>query len=114
MAQHRGSRSSLHYDPYHNLLCVVAGSKIIRALSPAATRWVYPLPLHGESANHSGVNFAAPDLAAHSLYAHAQAAQLTAELQVRRFLNPTNFKPFHCMKHGTANMPSARHANVIF
>ena len=23
----RGSRSSLHYDNYHNLLCVVAGRK---------------------------------------------------------------------------------------
>ena len=77
----RGSRSSLHYDPFHNLLCVVTGRKLVRCLSPAATRWVYPLPVWGESPNHSAVDFAAPDLARHPLFVRAQACELVAELQ---------------------------------
>jgi hypothetical protein len=79
----RDSRSSLHYDPYHNLLCVVTGVKAICCMSPAATRWLYPLPLHGESPNHSGVDCGAPDLARHPLYPRAQACQLSAQLQAR-------------------------------
>lgn len=80
--QCRGSRSSLHYDPFHNLLCVVSGSKTVRCLSPEATKWVYPQPVYGESPNHSQVNFADPDLNQHPLYAKALQHVLTAELQV--------------------------------
>jgi Cupin-like domain len=44
----RGSRSSLHYDPYQNLLCVVRGSKTVRLHSPEQTMALYPKPAHGE------------------------------------------------------------------
>jgi Cupin-like domain len=44
----RGSRSSLHYDPYQNLLCVVRGSKTVRLHSPEQTAALYPKPAHGE------------------------------------------------------------------
>lgn len=78
----RSGSSSLHYDPYENLLCVVCGSKTVRCFSPEATPCMYPLPLWGESPNHSSVNFAAPDLARHPLYARALDSMLTAELEV--------------------------------
>ena len=75
--QRRGSRSSLHYDPFHNLLCVLRGSKTLRLFTPEATRWLRPLPLHGESPNHCGVSAAAaPDLV-------PSACQLSAALQAR-------------------------------
>lgn len=62
------SRSSLHYDPYENLLCVITGSKRVRLYCPAAVVGLYPKPLGGEASNHSGVDFAAPDLDKHPLY----------------------------------------------
>ncbi|KAK9919096.1 hypothetical protein WJX75_009374 [Coccomyxa subellipsoidea] len=77
----RGSRSSLHYDPYHNLLCVVTGSKEVRCMSPAATQWLYPYPLYSESPNHSAVDFTQPDGVRHPLYAEALKHQLSAHLQ---------------------------------
>ena len=77
----RAGSSSLHYDPYENLLCVVGGSKTVRCCSPEATPGVYPMPLWGESANHSSVSVAAPDLARHPRYADSLAAMQTANLQ---------------------------------
>jgi hypothetical protein len=62
------SRSSLHYDPYENLLCGVAGSKRVRLYSPSAVLGLYPKPLGGEASNHSCVNFARPDLLQHPFY----------------------------------------------
>lgn len=62
------SRSSLHYDPYENLLCVVTGSKRVRLYSPAAVLGLYSKPLGGEASNHSCVNFAQPDLERQPLY----------------------------------------------
>jgi hypothetical protein len=62
------SRSSLHYDPYENLLCVVTGSKRVQLYSPAAVLGLYPKPLGGEASNHSCINFARPDLQQHPLY----------------------------------------------
>ena len=78
---HRFGSSSLHYDPYENLLCVVCGSKTVHCFSPEATPYMYPLPVWGESSNHSSVDCAAPDLAHHSLYTRAQDLMVTAELQ---------------------------------
>ena len=77
----RSGSSSLHYDPYENLLCVVCGSKTVHCFSPEATPALYPLPVWGESSNHSSVDCAAPDLAHHALFARAQDSMLTAELQ---------------------------------
>jgi Cupin-like domain len=85
----RRSRSSLHYDPYQNLLCCVTGAKHVTLMSPAATRFLYPLPVFGESPNHSAVDFARPDLDRHPLYARALPGRLLASLQAcsgRRFL----------------------------
>lgn len=57
-----GSRSSTHYDPFHNLLCVVSGCKELKLWPPSATPSLYPLPISGEASNHSGVDFANPNL----------------------------------------------------
>ena len=87
----RPGSSSLHYDPYENLLCVVCGSKAVRCCAPEATPAMYPLPLWGESSNHSAVSSAAPDLACHPRYADAMASMQTAVLQAsmlgRTFVN---------------------------
>lgn len=51
-------------------------------MSPAATQWLYPYPLYGESPNHSAVDFTQPDAVRHPLYAEALEHQLSAHLQV--------------------------------
>ena len=81
----RGSRSSLHYDPYQNLLCVVRGAKRVRLYSPAMTRNLYPMPVYGESPNHSAVDVAAPDQMLHPSYAAAQQQELVADVQVATY-----------------------------
>ena len=78
----RGSRSSLHYDPYHNLLCLVQGEKTVQLMSPELTHLLYPMSILGESPNHSHVNFAHPDLKQHPLYKQALASQQVFTLQV--------------------------------
>lgn len=64
----RPSRSSLHYDPCQNLLCVVAGRKRLRLYPPAAVLGLYPRALGGEASNHSSVDFEDPDWEQHPLY----------------------------------------------
>ncbi|KAK9830912.1 hypothetical protein WJX81_004106 [Elliptochloris bilobata] len=54
------ARSSLHYDPFHNLLCLVGGAKAVALASPAATRALCPRPLWGESGNHAGADLSTP------------------------------------------------------
>ncbi|XP_071719455.1 lysine-specific demethylase JMJ31 isoform X2 [Rutidosis leptorrhynchoides] len=49
------TRSSTHYDPHHNLLCVVSGSKQVDLWPPSSSPFLYPMPLYGEASNHSGV-----------------------------------------------------------
>ena len=61
-------RSSPHYDPYENLLCVVEGSKTVKLYPPHLTACFYPYPLWSESHNHSTVHFAKPDLDKHPRY----------------------------------------------
>ncbi|CAM6125523.1 unnamed protein product [Calypogeia fissa] len=71
------SRSSTHYDPYQNLLCVVAGEKKVTLWPPSAAPFLYPLPINGEASNHSGVDFVQPDYKAHPLFHKAlSVAQL--------------------------------------
>ncbi|GMH33274.1 hypothetical protein BSKO_01108 [Bryopsis sp. KO-2023] len=65
------SRSSPHYDPYHNVLCVVTGSKRVKLCNPNLTPNFYPLPVWGDSANHSAVNFTEPNFEQHPNYRHA-------------------------------------------
>lgn len=46
--------SSLHYDLYNNLLCVVTGQKTVRLLPPSATTYLHKVaPVYAESTNHA-------------------------------------------------------------
>ncbi|XP_065630690.1 lysine-specific demethylase JMJ31 [Quercus suber] len=65
------ARSSTHYDPHHNLLCVVAGCKQVVLWPPSATPMLYPLPIYGEASNHSSVALENPDF---STYPRAKCA----------------------------------------
>ena len=67
----RGSRGSIHYDSYQNLLVVLAGTKDVLLWPPAETASLYPQQLGGESGNHSEVDIARPDASA---YPRFQAA----------------------------------------
>lgn len=75
-----GRRSSLHYDPYQNLLCVVCGTKRVTLYPPSAMPLLYPHPAYSESANHSAVDFAHPDAKRHPLFGAAQALRNEAQL----------------------------------
>ena len=57
----RSTRSSLHFDPYQNLLCVVAGSKRVWLAPPSITPHLDPQPVTAESANHSPADLSHPD-----------------------------------------------------
>ena len=52
----RESHSSPHFDDHHNVLCVVAGRKLVTLWSPEWTRVMRPHTLGGESSNHSRVD----------------------------------------------------------
>ncbi|GAA0174538.1 protein modifying enzyme [Lithospermum erythrorhizon] len=93
------TRSSTHYDPHHNLLCIVAGCKqgknekvkplwsavvcdsncesafwlqFVDLWPPTAMPVLYPQPIYGEASNHSSISIESPDL---SLYPKAQHAR---------------------------------------
>lgn len=74
------TRSSLHYDPHHNLLCVARGAKRVRLLPPAATPALRAQPVTHESANHSPADLAAPDGSAFPALPAALAAQQEYEV----------------------------------
>uniref|UniRef100_A0A7N0TUM9 JmjC domain-containing protein n=1 Tax=Kalanchoe fedtschenkoi TaxID=63787 RepID=A0A7N0TUM9_KALFE len=59
------SRSSSHYDPHHNLLCIVAGYKQVFLWPPSASSMLYPMPLYGEASNHSSLALEEPDFVIH-------------------------------------------------
>ncbi|BFG43090.1 hypothetical protein CerSpe_293640 [Prunus speciosa] len=63
------ARSSTHYDPHHNLLCVVSGCKQVVLWPPSASAMLYPMPIYGEASNHSSVPLENPDF---SNYPRAQ------------------------------------------
>ncbi|MBA0708795.1 hypothetical protein Golax_023887, partial [Gossypium laxum] len=46
------ARSSAHYDPHHNLLCIVTGRKQVVLWPPSASPMLYPMPIYGEASNH--------------------------------------------------------------
>jgi hypothetical protein len=48
------SRSSLHYDPYQNLLAVVTGAKRVTLFSPEATPAMYPQSVRAPSSPKAG------------------------------------------------------------
>ncbi|KAL3827993.1 hypothetical protein ACJIZ3_016795 [Penstemon smallii] len=55
------SRSSTHYDPYHNLLCIISGCKQVVLWPPSASPLLYPLSIYGESSNHSAIALENPN-----------------------------------------------------
>ncbi|GJZ38840.1 2-oxoglutarate (2OG) and Fe(II)-dependent oxygenase superfamily protein, partial [Tanacetum coccineum] len=59
------TRSSTHYDPHHNLLCVISGSKQVDLWPPSSSPFLYPMPLYGEASNHSAVPIDDIDLSLH-------------------------------------------------
>ncbi|XVE73057.1 hypothetical protein DITRI_Ditri11bG0087400 [Diplodiscus trichospermus] len=59
------ARSSAHYDPHHNLLCIVSGSKQVVLWPPSASPMLYPMPIYGEASNHSSVALDNPDFSVH-------------------------------------------------
>ncbi len=61
---------------------MVRGAKRVRLYSPAATRYLYPMPLYGESPNHSAVDVAASDTRCHPLYKQARQHELLADVRV--------------------------------
>ncbi|KAJ7972738.1 2-oxoglutarate (2OG) and Fe(II)-dependent oxygenase superfamily protein [Quillaja saponaria] len=63
------SRSSTHYDPHHNLLCIVSGCKQVYLWPPSASPCLYPMPIYGEASNHSFVALENPDF---SVYPRAE------------------------------------------
>ncbi|CAH2072332.1 unnamed protein product, partial [Thlaspi arvense] len=56
------ARSTTHYDPHHNLLCVVSGCKKVVLWPPSASPSLYPMPIYGEASNHSSVGLDNPNL----------------------------------------------------
>ncbi|MCO5548394.1 hypothetical protein L7F22_001851 [Adiantum nelumboides] len=75
------SKSSTHYDPYHNILCVVVGQKNVTLWPPSATPYLYPHPIYGEASNHSSVDFVKPDERKHPLSKRAMEFCQVVELQ---------------------------------
>ncbi|XP_077245411.1 2-oxoglutarate (2OG) and Fe(II)-dependent oxygenase superfamily protein isoform X3 [Tasmannia lanceolata] len=66
------SRSSTHYDPHHNLLCVVAGCKQVVLWPPSASSFLYPMPIYGEASNHSSaLDIDRPDISIYSRAKHS-------------------------------------------
>ncbi|XP_042377369.1 bifunctional peptidase and (3S)-lysyl hydroxylase JMJD7-like isoform X2 [Zingiber officinale] len=64
------SRSSTHYDPHHNLLCMVSGCKKVILWPPSACPILYPMAVYGEASNHSAVSIEKPDLSLHPRAVH--------------------------------------------
>ncbi|KAL8236292.1 hypothetical protein R6Q59_017373 [Mikania micrantha] len=60
------TRSSTHYDPHHNLLCVVSGSKQVNLWPPSSSPFLYPMHVYGEASNHSAVPIDKLDLSVHA------------------------------------------------
>ncbi|XP_057964131.1 lysine-specific demethylase JMJ31 isoform X2 [Malania oleifera] len=60
------TRSSTHYDPHHNLLCVV-----VALWPPSASPLLYPMPIYGEASNHSSVALENPDFSIHPRAEHS-------------------------------------------
>ncbi|XP_056852387.1 lysine-specific demethylase JMJ31-like [Raphanus sativus] len=65
------ARSSTHYDPHHNLLCVVSGCKKVVLWPPSASPSLYPMPIYGEASNHSSVGLDNPNLSAYPRAEHS-------------------------------------------
>ncbi|MED6146092.1 hypothetical protein PIB30_031334 [Stylosanthes scabra] len=70
------ARSSTHYDPHSNLLCIVSGQKQVVLWPPSASPSLYPMPIYGEASNHSSVALENPD---YSTYPRAEQSMAFAQ-----------------------------------
>ncbi|XP_038897539.1 uncharacterized protein LOC120085567 isoform X2 [Benincasa hispida] len=70
------SRSSTHYDPHHNVLCIVSGRKRVILWPPSATPLLYPMHIYGEASNHSSLALEKPD---YSLYPRAKYSMKSSQ-----------------------------------
>ncbi|XP_047157237.1 tRNA wybutosine-synthesizing protein 5 isoform X4 [Vigna umbellata] len=70
------ARSSTHYDPHHNLLCIVSGCKRVVLWPPSASPSLYPMPIYGEASNHSSVSLENPD---YSIYPRSECSMEFAQ-----------------------------------
>ncbi|KAJ1385542.1 JmjC domain [Sesbania bispinosa] len=70
------AKSSTHYDPHHNLLCIVSGCKQVTLWPPSASPSLYPMPIYGEASNHSSVALENPD---YSIYPRAECSMEFAQ-----------------------------------
>jgi hypothetical protein len=77
------SCSSLHYDPHHNLLCVIVGMKTVQLWPPSCTEKLRPFSAFGESPNHSQISdlMASPCLAAATALAQQDGHSFQVVLQ---------------------------------
>ena len=78
-----GSTTSLHHDQNHNLLCVLSGSKLVMLFSPEDTARLAPMPVWGESANHSMIDPRDPEWASSPLAADVMSRRQEFQLSVR-------------------------------
>jgi len=53
--------SSLHFDPYDNLLVVLSGEKRVTVCAPSAVRLLAPFAIGGEASNHSRLTGELPE-----------------------------------------------------
>ncbi|XP_022155805.1 uncharacterized protein LOC111022839 isoform X2 [Momordica charantia] len=73
------SRSSTHYDPHHNVLCIVSGTKQVILWPPSAAPSLYPMQIYGEASNHSSVTLEKPD---YSLYPRAKYSMESSQMVI--------------------------------
>lgn len=69
---HSAVSTSAHYDPHHNLLCVLCGHKRVTLWPPSSTPHLKPHCFCGESSNHSSI-------AMHDRHAFADATTAATE-----------------------------------
>ncbi|XP_010493063.1 PREDICTED: uncharacterized protein LOC104770356 isoform X2 [Camelina sativa] len=75
------ARSTTHYDPHHNLLCIVSGRKKVVLWPPSASPSLYPMPIYGEASNHSSVGLDNPNLSDYPRAEHSlkQSQEVTLD-----------------------------------
>ena len=75
-----GSESPCHYDPFHNLLCQVFGTKRVLLFPPDVSDDLYPAR-HTTQKNTSLVDFQSPDYHLHPRFVTAQQHGIEAMLE---------------------------------
>ena len=65
------ARSSAHYNPHHNLLCIIDGCKQVVLFPPFASLLLYPMPIYGKASDHSSVTLEESDFSIHPRAEHS-------------------------------------------